>query len=44
MWGMRNRIVLGFLLVETFARVITLLRYYRRDETAAATFTHPAGT
>ena len=34
--------LLGFLLVETFARVITLLRYYRRDEAAAATVTQPA--
>ena len=35
--------LLGFLLVESFARVIMLLRYYRRDETAAATVTQPAG-
>jgi hypothetical protein len=35
--------LLGFLLVETFARVITLLRCYRRDETAAAAVTQPAG-
>lgn len=36
--------LLGFLLVETFARVITLLRYYRRDEAVAATVTQPTGT
>ena len=35
--------LLGFLLVETFARVITLLRYHRRDEAAAVTVTQPTG-
>lgn len=35
--------LLGFLLVESFARVITLLRYYHRDETTAAAATQPTG-
>jgi hypothetical protein len=35
--------LLGFLLVESLARVIMLLRQYRRDEAASATVTQPAG-
>lgn len=35
--------LLGFLLVESCARVITLVRYYRRDEAAAATVPQAAG-
>jgi len=30
--------LLGFLLVESVARVLTVVRYYRRDETAAVPF------
>ena len=32
--------LLAFLLVESVARVITLVRYYRRDEAATTTVTH----
>ncbi len=35
--------LLGFLLVESCARVLTLVRYYRRDEAAAATSSRAPG-
>ncbi len=35
--------LLGFLVVESSARVITLVRYYRRDRAAAATITQTVG-
>jgi hypothetical protein len=35
--------LLGLLLVESAARVLTLVRYYRRDEAAAVTASQPGG-